>query len=254
MNPSLQKPSACNPRLGSQGLGALALWIATGSLGGQPPRQPETAPRITETSPGVYQIGKMRLDKKARALSFQAAVNMDEGALEYLLVSPHGCAHESLLITEVRPSDIHFAMLLLGAKGAPNANEPDNQPQAAPQLNFESLKYAPKPEGDGIQISVRWQQDGSPKTTPIEDWLFHIETEKAMTRGPWIYSGSYLSGQTFAAEAEGNLAAVVLNPAALINNPRTGNTDDRVWLVHKDAVPKKGTPVELTLTLVAPRP
>jgi hypothetical protein len=208
---------------------------------------------MEETSPGVYQLGKMRLDKKARTLSFPAVVNMDEGAVEYLLVSPHGCAHESLLTTEVRPSDIHFAMLLLGAKGAPTANKPGNPPQATPQLDFESLKNVPTPEGDGIQISFRWQQEGSPKTTPVEDWLFHLETEKAMPRGPWIYSGSYLSGQTFAAEAEGNLAAVVLSPAALINNPRTGNTDDRVWLVHKDAVPKKGTPVELTLTLSAPR-
>jgi hypothetical protein len=120
-------------------------------------------------------------------------------------------------------------------------------------LDFESLKNAPKPEGDVIQISVRWQQEGSQKNTPVEDWLFHTETYKAMQRGPLIYSGSYLSGEAFAAEAEGNLAAVVLSPAALINNPRTGNTDDRVWLVHKDAVPKKGTPVELTLTLSAPR-
>jgi hypothetical protein len=208
---------------------------------------------MEETSPGVYQLGKMRLDKKARTLSFPAVVNMDEGAVEYLLVSPHGCAHESLLTTEVRPSDIHFAMLLLGAKGAPTANKTAHPPQAAPQLDFESLKNAPKPEGDVIQISVRWQWEGSQKNTPVEDWLFQTETEKAMPRGPWIYSGSYLSGPTFAAEAEGNLAAVVLNASALINNPRAGNTDDRVWIVHKDAVPKKGTPVELTLTLSAPR-
>jgi hypothetical protein len=238
--------------LGSSGLAILALGLAAGPIRAQAPAQNQPPPRMEEISPGVYRLGKMRLDKKARTLSFPASVNMDEGAVEYLLVSPHGCAHESLLATDVRPSDIHFAMLLLGAEGAPTVNTPGNPPQTASQMDLESLKNAPKPGGDAIQISVRWKEEGSAKTTPVEDWLFHTETEKAMPRGPWLYSGSYLSGQTFAAEAEGNLAAVVLNSAALINNPRNGNTDDRVWLVHKEAVPKKGTPVELTLTLSGP--
>jgi hypothetical protein len=60
----------------------------------------------------------MRLDKKTGTLSLPGKVNMDNGALEYLLCAPKGPTHESLLVTEVQPSDVHLGMLLLGAKGA----------------------------------------------------------------------------------------------------------------------------------------
>src|SRR5205809_3031203 len=77
--------------------------------------QPATAPAMRELGPGVYAIGKLRLDKNTNNLTFPGAVQLDKGYLEYLLVAPFGSTHESLLVTEIQPSDLHFAMLLLGA-------------------------------------------------------------------------------------------------------------------------------------------
>jgi hypothetical protein len=62
-------------------------------------------------------VGKVRLDQKARSISFAGKLNMKRGLLEYLLVHSRGSVHESLLVTEVEASDIHVALLLLGAKG-----------------------------------------------------------------------------------------------------------------------------------------
>ena len=75
-------------------------------------------PPMREISPGVFAIGKMQLNKEARTLTFPGALNLDKGLLEYLIVSDIGPTHESLLVSELTPNDVHLAMLLLGAKGA----------------------------------------------------------------------------------------------------------------------------------------
>ena len=81
-------------------------------------------PDLREISPGVYEIGKLRVDKNTLSVTIPATLNMDEGNLEYLLVSRKGSTHESLLVCEVEPSQLHFAMLLLGAKGAGITTDP----------------------------------------------------------------------------------------------------------------------------------
>src|SRR5262245_38625479 len=78
-----------------------------------------TVPQVHEISPGVLEVGgKLRIDKKARSVSFPGKMNNVSGLLEYLIVTPSGGTHESLLVAEIQPSDLHFAMLLLGAKGS----------------------------------------------------------------------------------------------------------------------------------------
>ena len=73
---------------------------------------------MREVSPGVLEIGSLQLDKKARTVRFPGKLNMGKGALEYLICTPRGATHESLVVSDVAPTDLHFGMLLLGAKGA----------------------------------------------------------------------------------------------------------------------------------------
>src|SRR5687768_4042498 len=94
------------------------------------------SPLVREVSPGMFEIGQVRLDKKARTVTLPAKLNMNSGDLEYLLVRPEGSVHESLLVSSVQPSEVHLAMLLLGAKGAGIlAPAPSDAPP--PQLNAE---------------------------------------------------------------------------------------------------------------------
>src|SRR6185503_8141895 len=72
--------------------------------------------------PGLFEIGKLRLDQAKGTISFPAAVNLREGPIEYLLVAEYGKIHESLLRTEVDPYSIQLALLLRGAQpGETNA-------------------------------------------------------------------------------------------------------------------------------------
>lgn len=207
---------------------------------------PPASPIMREISPGVYEIGQIHLDQKARTVTFPGVLNMNDGNLEYLIVTEQGNTHESLLVSDVTPSDLHFAMLLLGAKGS-GAHNGDMPPA---QIDSKYLKTAPKLKGDDINITVRWKVGDTEKSAPVEDWLINTETKKPAERGPWIYNGSTFNEGHFLAQLEGAHAALVTYPAALINNPRKGNDNDQIWMVNTKAVPAVKTPVDIIITLL----
>ena len=208
-------------------------------------------PAMKEISPGVFQIGKIRLDKTKRTVTFPGKLNMSKDLIEYVLVTPDGSTHESLLTAEIQPTDLQFVMLLLDAKGA-GLLAP--QPDAAPpgQINADYLRSAPKLKGDNVSITVSWKtQDGSEKAMALEDLLMHAETKKPADRGPWLYNGSMFGADgKYLAQQQGCFISVVTNPAALINNPRKGNDNDRIWAVNEKQSPPVGTAVEITIALL----
>ncbi len=207
-------------------------------------------PKVEEIEPGIYQIGAMRLDKKRNTLSFPAKVNMNEGLLEYLIVGPEGSTHESLLVCDIPPTQLHFAMLLLGAKGAAGAQVV--APGVPSQLNADYLRAAPQLRGESITITAFWDQNGTRKSAPIEDWLRNPSTKKAAARGPWTYSGSTMTEGHLRAELDHCIASLVTNPAALINNPRPESNDDTVWEPAPKKVPKPQTLLQIVLQLPLP--
>ena len=222
-----------------------AIFFLTAAALAQEP--PPAMPVMREVSPGVFAIGKIQLDQKALTVTFPGTLNMKAGLLEYLLVTPRGSTHESLLVSDVSPNDVHFAMLLLGAKGGGETSA------AAPaQLDSQYLKTAPKLKGDTVLISVKWNDGAADKTAPVEDWLFNELAKKPVEHGPWTYNGSLLIDGRFLAQTEGAFVALVTNPSALLNNPRKGSDNDQMWGVNEKAVPPVNTPVEIIFKLIPP--
>ncbi|MBL9146157.1 MAG: hypothetical protein JNM99_20920 [Verrucomicrobiaceae bacterium] len=202
-------------------------------------------PVVRQVSPGVYEVGKVRLDQKAMSISFAGTLNMKRGLLEYLVVHSKGSVHESLLVTEVEATDIHVAMLLLGAKGGAVVAE---APPA--QLDARYFRTAPKLMGDAVLIRVKWKEKDVEKSASIEDWLFRESVKQPVEHGAWTYNGSMVHEGRFLAQTEGNLVALVTSPSALINNPRQGHDNDHLWNVNGDTTPGIGTPVEIVIQLV----
>ena len=206
-----------------------------------------------EIAPGIFQVGTVRLDKNASTVTFPAKVQMDDGLLEYLLVTPQGPVHESLFVSDAAPQDIHMAMLLLGAKGMLQ----QQRGKEPARIDAEYLANAPKLTGDRIFLSVKWtDKSGKEQSAPPERWIERkIFTPKKPTKtiaaedGPWLYTGSYFYENKFVAQMDGTFAAMVTFPGALINNPRKGSDDDHIWFVKKSAVPPVGTPVEFSIRL-----
>jgi hypothetical protein len=226
-----------------------AACVAAFSLHAEEEKKTAVAPKMREVSPGIYEIGKIRLDKSKRTLSFPAKVNMVEGNIEYVICTARGSTHESVIATEVDPSDIHFGMLLLDAKGAGIlAPAPGDAPPT--QIDAEYLKGAPRLKGDSITLTAKWKDaSGKEGSAAVEDWVLNEKDNKPAARGPWIYTGSMFAENEFLAQLQGNVASIVSNPGALINNPRKGSDNDQIWVVNTKAIPPVETPIEVTIKL-----
>lgn len=190
-------------------------------------------PKLREIAPGIFELGKVRIDKQKRSVEFPAVVNMKEGLAEYLLVSTQGKLHESVLRTDVQPYEIHVAMLLLGAKGAETNMWRADKP----------------PPGDSITIEVNWKAWFSNKRAPAEAFVFDRAKNRAMSPGPWVYTGSFRHENIFVAQETGSIISVIADPEALVNNPRERREDDENWIIHSRALPKVETLVRVTIKL-----
>ena len=206
-----------------------------------------------EVGPGLYEVGKVKIDKNTNTVTVPSKVNMADGLVEYLCVTPKGSTHESVLVSEAGPQNVHVAMLLLGAKGA----APKEGKQTPGQIDAAFLATLPKLVGDKVNLTVRWKDAaGKEQTAPAESWITLRKPQKnkpsvetPMETGPWLYNGSFLHEGRFVAESQGVFAAVNTFPSALINNPRPEANNDSVWFVNKAGVPPVGTPVDFMIKL-----
>jgi len=185
---------------------------------------------------GVFEIGNVRLDKNQKTIRFPAVVNMDQGAVEYLLVNESGKVHESVFRTEAEPYHIHLATLLIGAK--------ENISRAAG-----TATNSPALAGDKVSISARWKTSLGESHCRGEDLVFNTQSKSSMSRGNWVYSGSRIVEGTFLAQRDGSVISIISDPDALINNPRPGRENDEIWQVNTNAVPPVGTVVQITIKL-----
>jgi hypothetical protein len=197
-------------------------------------------PAVKEISPGIFEVGLVRLDKEAKKVSFPAVVNMREGIAEYWLVNTGGKVHESVLRTEAKPANIHVAMLLLGAHGRPNLTAKER---------IEDKNTA----GDTVAVWVEWTDTkGEKHRHRAEEWVRDLSTKSPMSKGDWIYNGSWIFNGTFVAQRELSIVANIHDHDALINNPRPKREDDDNWTIQTKAVPPKDTPVTVIIELIKP--
>ena len=201
-----------------------------------------TVPAIAEgtnsslkpVGPGLFELGKVRLDKNNRTVSFPAVLNLSPGLIEYVVVTETGKIHESLFRTEAEPFQIHTAMLLLGAKGAGTNRFPEQANQPLP--------------GNKVTIEVTWRMEGGARQNRrAEELVYNQQTKSTMSRGPWIYNGSRMFDGTFVAQQDGSIVSLIEDPDALINNPRLGRESDEIWEVKTNGLPPLNSPVEIKI-------
>ena len=233
------------------------LLIASPRSGGQPtPAASTNEPPLTQISRDIFQLGAVRLDKNRRTVQFPAQMNMKQGVIEYLLVNARGKTYESLLSTDTEPYYIHLAMLLIGARGAPQTaallNAPSqpfhvNRPDAAT-----NLPPALAIQGDPVTIELAWQTAGGRKQLRAEDCIMNLATKTNASRSPWIYNGSRVINGIFVAQREASIVAMIDDIDAMMNNPRPGSDNDQIWQINSDVLPPTNTPVEVTFKLETP--
>jgi hypothetical protein len=157
---------------------------------------------VHQEGEGLYRLGAVRIDSKARTLTFPAQVNQREGLLEYAVVTRGGKLHEALLATDAQPLHVHLAALLLGL----TSTNP-----AAP----------PSP----LRIEVEWKGNGPVRRESLENLISLAKADALNERlgtlpnQAWDYTGSSMQQGALAADLEGSLIALIRDPVALAARP-----------------------------------
>ncbi|KAF0177671.1 MAG: hypothetical protein FD161_2315 [Limisphaerales bacterium] len=228
---------------------ALVISLSAQQPPGLPAEKPPTPPSIREVSPGVFQVGGVKLEKAARRVSLPAKLNMTDGPLEYLLVTGQGKLHESVLKTDIAPHHLQVAMLLLGAKGM-QAAPLTNAPAGGPITQSPAGERNPPLPGEPVLVEVTWTQDGKPQRRRIEELVFNKRAKEPMSKGPFTFTGSRVWQGKFIAQTEGSVIALITDLDAVFNHSRPNRDADDTWVVRKQDVPPLDTVVEVSITLL----
>ncbi len=189
-----------------------------------PPAPAAEGLKVEPLGHGKFRLGQIEIDATKRQLSFPVALAETQSPLEYALVHSAGKAHESLLITDVHPTHLHIAALLLSVK-----------------------------PGTPLHAQVSWDVNGPPQSINLTE-LIHITAtdSKPVT---WTYQALTLVDGKLAAASELSLLSLINDPSALATHQLLAEDlrDDIYRAQLPQTFPAKGLPLTLVLSFPSPR-
>jgi hypothetical protein len=178
------------------------------------------------------------IDWARRTVEAEATVVLREGPLELFACSPRSREHESILTVAARPLHLHQALGLIGL-----------EPGTPVQYDEKRNQWRP-PQGDRLELRVRYRADGLEFTVPPEDWMVPVGSSRSLDSLPWVFAGARtLRDGRFGADTEGTVVAVVDFDTALIAVGELHTADnEQLWLAaRKTAIPPVGTACRLLI-------
>ena len=238
------------------GLAAAAAFVAPSQ---DPPAPGSASKPDVRALERAFREQKIRLDVERGLCSIPVTIDVKDDLLEYLLVNPHGAAHESLFVTEVVPSALNAALLALGVRPGKNARWVPKEPTpTAEEMRAGAPPFTVQaPEGDGFYLYAGWKQGGEVYFYRVDDLLRDLETGRGMRRHRWVYLGSRLvhtkkddPKTSFAADLEGNLVNVALfeQGNTLLTAALPECLKQTIWLPNAWLIPERGAVVELVFS------
>jgi hypothetical protein len=221
--------------------------------------QPPSPPALVELAPGLRVLAAAG-DRPGR-VELASVSCLEAGWLEQVACGEGTREHESLVVVQVRPADLHAAMLLAGLRpGRPGRWAVD----------AEGRTRLDPPTGDVVSIRFRWTDAaGAEREATPAEWIVS-ERGHRMDEPRWRFGGSDLvddRGRPVDAGAEGEAARTnaVRYLADLTGSiiglvtfgdevigleeviPDAASYAAPAWMVDAEAVPPPGTPVTILL-------
>jgi hypothetical protein len=209
-----------------------------------------TNSQLRMVEPGIFEIGKVKLDQRRRSVTFPAMLDKAQGLMEYFLVTTYGKTHESVLKTEAQPYHIHLAMLLLGATGPGNPEFPGSPTNGVPGPVVHPAKETIP--GSKVAIEVKWKRPDGEARHSAQDLIYKNDSRAVMEQGHWVYNGSLIVQNKFLAQMDGSIISLVTDPVALINYTGPGHDNDLIWEPNATNLPPADVVVEVTFTFPEP--
>jgi len=186
----------------------------------------------------LHPVYPVWIDKKNKEVILIGSVCRANYPLEFFATYPDR-GYESVVVIYTKPSIVHGALLVLGAKpGKPVQFDP---------------KYIP-PSGTEVEIEVAWMdQNGKRQKARAQDWIRDIKTKKQLDVN-WVFAGSLFwedkdTGEKSYLADRGDFISVLNLPTALLDVPieSASAIESRLFEGFTERLPAPGTPVTLIL-------
>ena len=201
----------------------------------------------------------VRVDLGAKTVEFDGFVPIDAHSdatphvyLELMICSPDTREHESLVVTKVKPSHIHAALLMIGLQpGKPGSWDVEDG-----AMTFVA------PEGDPVKMEFVWNDpDGASHTDDPSSWVKNVATGERFPSKPFIFAGSKFvtrgGAEVYDADGAGTVAGLTTFGSELLAWPTVisheAAVETPVWIADRATTPKAGTEVTVRLRPAAAR-
>ncbi|MEM1165024.1 MAG: YdjY domain-containing protein [Planctomycetota bacterium] len=237
------------------GAGPVAQAVAQTNTTGVVPAGEPGPQAESETQDGAAAFPFIRIDAEQRVVDVEGVVAVDAHHpdtprvyLELIACSPDSREHESLVVTQAKPSHLHAALLLIGLEpGTPGSwrTVGDAVERIAPQ-------------GDTVVVEILTNPGTSQeRATPIESWVVNAEDGAVFFDGRWVFAGSRFitvgsgdeSREVYEADAAGTIVGLttfgseVIAWSGVISH--LAGVDEPEWIANAEAMPNRGEAVVL---------
>jgi hypothetical protein len=181
----------------------------------------------------------IRVDVKAKRVEVDCESLNPTIPLEFFCVTKGGNEHEAVLRTGAKPSDIHFALLMLGLK------------PGAPATFVQSQKLWLPPHGPPLSISCKYLLNGKAMDVPAYRMMRSLKAQTEMPASEWVFDGSrVMPDGRYAADFTGYVVSICNFDLTLIDVPHlVSNANETLeWEFNPDLVPPKGTAVTMVIS------
>jgi len=184
------------------------------------------------------------------SVEIDAITPLEEGWLEQVACAPNTREHESLLVIEAKPSQVHAALLMAGF-----------EPGSPGRWTYENKSFgAVDPIGEKLELFVRYPDEtGADIEQSIRQWMRDPREPDRQPDQPWVFGGSSIQpnppsmgpGEHYVADFSGSIIGIVTFGDEVIGYGRVLSDQDAVqdpsWEANPDTMPPPGTKVTLII-------
>jgi len=192
----------------------------------------------TQPAGTTDQLPHIHVDLKTKQVSIDCQALNVNIPLEFFCVTDGGNEHESVLRTPAKPSDIHFALLMLGLT------------PGSPATFSASQKLWNPPHGPPLHITCKYQLNGKDMQVPAYRMMRSLDSKKEMPPSVWVFDGSrVMPDGVYAADVTGYVVSICNFDLTMIDVPAlVSNANETLeWEFNPDLVPAKGTAVTMVI-------
>ena len=208
-----------------------------------------TAPINIADRADMKLVNGLSINQDTGEVLVRGQVAIRQGFLEQLVCFKGTREHESLVVVNVAASNIHAALLAVGA----SAGHPGIWSRDKATVN--DLKLQP-PVGDLVSVQVEFVLDGVTRRCDLGEWIEDARHQQKFNSASFVFAGSHFEpdgrgGQRYTADVTGSTVGLVTFGDELIAYaqviPDQAEISQPRWQAHTALIPPEGSAVVLIL-------